>query len=165
MAYIIYQPLADCPKYVRQYRILYSHLNSNEDVIHINISLGGYKELHCFVDKKLPSLPKKPENEKTAYLISAFKTLENQDTRQLDETWSTWSGADFIVENVPSVLELQRVTFHKVKYNNGNDTFHYILMCELANAVNRMSRALSFIESLKLRQCGYTNLYLIDHHF
>ena len=126
---------------------------------------GGYREAHSFHDKNIPILPRKPPNDTTAYIISAFKTLESQDTRKLDETWSTWSGADFIVEHIPKVLGLQRVTFHKVKYNHGYDTFHYILMCELSRALPKMSRALSFVEVVKLRQCGYTSLYLIEHDF
>ena len=74
---------------------------------------GKYCELYTFVDKHTSHLPKRPSNPNTAYILSAFLSpggnLDN-----LDKTWSYWSGADYIVENIPSHLKLERVSFHKI---------------------------------------------------
>ena len=87
----------------------------------------------------------------------------------LDKTWSYWSGADYIVENIPSSLKLERVTFHKIVNNGaGSDRSHgfsYVLLCELGEALSDLNRAREFIDHLKFRQCGVSSLYVIDHFF
>ena len=40
----------------------------------------------------------------------------------LDRTWSYWSGADYIVENIPPSLKLERVTFHKILNETSSST-------------------------------------------
>ena len=74
---------------------------------------GAYKELHTFVDKETSLLPKRPSNPNTAYILSAFMT-SGSNLESLDRTWSYWSGADYIVENIPPSLKLERITFHKM---------------------------------------------------
>jgi len=88
----------------------------------------------------------------------------------LDKTWSYWSGADFIVENMPSSLKLERITFHKVVAAAAQDDerqscFSYVLLCELGEAMADLNRAREFIDHLKFRQCGISSLYVIDHFF
>lgn len=98
----------------------------------------------------------------------------------LDRTWSYWSGADYIVENIPPSLKLERVTFHKIININdstvsttiggaGSDrkpiSFSYVLLCELSEALADINRAREFIDHLKFRQCGVSSLYVIDHFF
>jgi len=94
----------------------------------------------------------------------------------LDKTWTYWSGADYIVENIPPSLQLERVTFHKVAGSgSGADSaasterqsacFSYVLLCELSEAMADLNRAREFIDHLKFRQCGISSLYVIDHFF
>jgi hypothetical protein len=105
----------------------------------------------------------------------------------LDRTWSYWSGADYIVENIPPSLKLERITFHKIVGGNGGGGpptsttaagvvdhrtgtkagggFSYVLLCELGEAMADLNRAREFIDHLKFRQCGVSSLYVIDHFF
>ena len=108
----------------------------------------------------------------------------------LDRTWSYWSGADYIVENIPASLKLERITFHKILHNGGSSApgggdmgaggggacgggatsgggggFSYVLLCELGEALADLNRAREFIDHLKFRQCGVSSLYVIDHFF
>lgn len=127
-----------------------------------NIS-GGYIEMHTFVGRRTPLLPKRPSNPNTAYIVSAFKTAGNLDS--LDKTWTYWSGADYIVENLPKHLKLERVTFHKLKYGHEKDNFSYVLLCEMGEALSDVTRAMEFIDTLKYRQCGVASMYVVDHFF
>lgn len=125
---------------------------------------GGYCEKHTFVDRRASLLPKRPSNPNAAYIVSAFKTAGNLDS--LDRTWTYWSGADYIVENIPKALRLERVTFHKLKHGgHEKENFSYVLLCEVSEALSDMNRAREFIDTLKYRQCGVTSLYVIDHFF
>jgi hypothetical protein len=99
----------------------------------------------------------------------------------LDRTWSYWSGADYIVENIPQSLKLERVTFHKIINDSTSCStgtaavtvvgdrkpagFSYVLLCELSEALADINRAREFIDHLKFRQCGVSSLYVIDHFF
>jgi len=91
----------------------------------------------------------------------------------LDKTWSYWSGADYIVENIPPSLRLERVTFHKLHWSaadggteqRAGGCFSYVLLCELGEAMADLNRAREFIDHLKFRQCGISSLYVIDHFF
>lgn len=86
----------------------------------------------------------------------------------LDKTWSYWSGADYIVENIPPSLKLERVTFHKIINSAATvdrNGFSYVLLCELGEALADINRAREFIDHLKFRQCGVSSLYIIDHFF
>lgn len=128
--------------------------------------VGSYKELHTFIGRHTTLLPKRPNNPNTAYIVSAFMTSGNLDS--LDKTWSYWSGADYIVENIPPSLKLERVTFHKVTTGGGCERrgcFSYVLLCELGEAMADLNRAREFIDHLKFRQCGISSLYVIDHFF
>jgi len=134
-------------------------------MITFHLFIGGYRELHTFVERQTPLLPKRPSNPNTAYILSAFMTSGNLDN--LDKTWSYWSGADYIVENIPPSLKLERVTFHKILNNavGERNDFSYVLLCELGEALSDLNRAREFIDHLKFRQCGVSSLYVIDHFF
>lgn len=119
--------------------------------------------MNTFVARGTALLPKRPSNPNTAYIVSAFKTAGNLDN--LDRTWTYWSGADYIVENIPRSLRLERVTFHKLKYGAEKENFSYVLLCEVGEALADVNRAREFIDSLKYRQCGVTSMYVIDHFF
>ena len=127
----------------------------------------SFRELYTFVDRNTPLLPKRPSNPNTAFIVSAFKALGSLDN--LDKTWSYWSGADYIVECIPKMLKLERVTFHKVtdsvNYTSSKDSFAYVLLCEIGEALSDMNRTREFVDTLKYRQCGVTSLYIIDHFF
>jgi len=136
------------------------------------LNAGSYKELHTFIGRHTTLLPKRPSNPNTAYIVSAFMTSGNLDS--LDKTWSYWSGADFIVENMPASLKLERITFHKVvvagsaaasQDDERQGCFSYVLLCELGEAMADLNRAREFIDHLKFRQCGISSLYVIDHFF
>jgi len=129
------------------------------------VSVGSYKELHTFIGRQTTLVPKRPSNPNTAYIVSAFMTSGNLDS--LDKTWSYWSGADYIVENIPPSLKLERITFHKVVVDGceRRGCFSYVLLCELGEAMADLNRAREFIDHLKFRQCGISSLYVIDHFF
>jgi len=130
------------------------------------INVGRYKELHTFIGRHTTLIPKRPSNPNTAYIVSAFMTSGNLDS--LDKTWSYWSGADYIVENIPPSLKLERITFHKVVVQDVCERpgcFSYVLLCELGEAMADLNRAREFIDHLKFRQCGISSLYVIDHFF
>jgi hypothetical protein len=149
--------------------------NNPNDCTKFRLLSGGYRELHTFVDPRIPLLPKRPSNPNTAYIVSAFMTSGNLDN--LDRTWSYWSGADYIVENIPQSLKLERVTFHKIINDSSSSStgttigdrkpagFSYVLLCELSEALADINRAREFIDHLKFRQCGVSSLYVIDHFF
>lgn len=137
---------------------------------------GGYLEMHTFVGRRTPLLPKRPSNPNTAYVVSAFKTAGNLDN--LDRTWTYWSGADYIVENIPKHLKLERLTFHKLRPPHVGGTergetstpttasgFSYVLLCEVGEALSDVTRAMEFIDTLKYRQCGVASMYVVDHFF
>ena len=65
-----------------------------------------------YVTPDTPLLPKRPTNPNTAFSLSAFKTVGNLEN--LDRSWTYWSGADYIVENIPKSLKLERLTFHRL---------------------------------------------------
>jgi len=120
--------------------------------------------MYTFVARRTPLLPKRPSNPNTAFIVSAFKTAGNLDS--LDKTWTYWSGADYIVENIPKNLKLERVTFHKLRVGlQEKDNFSYVLLCEIGEALGDLNRAREFIDTLKYRQCGVTSMYVIDHFF
>ncbi len=122
---------------------------------------AAYGEMYTFVDPVLPFLPKRSSNPNVAYIVSSFKTVGNHEA--LDHTWSIWSGADFIVANVPDDLKLQRITLHK-KVSPGG-TFSYVLICELNEALTYLWRTKGFVDKIRSRECGFTSLYTVDHFF
>ncbi len=125
---------------------------------------GGYKEIFSFVDRHTPVLPKRPQNPLAAYIVSAFKVFGNQ--IQLDRSWSSWSGADLVVESIPKALSLQRLSFHKCRQRgDSTDAFAYVMLCELGDALADVNKTMEFVQTLKDRQCGFTCLYVIDHFF
>ena len=124
--------------------------------------------MYTFVSHGTPLLPKRPSNPNAAFIVSAFKTAGNLDS--LDRSWTYWSGADYVVEHIPKSLGLERVTFHKLLrqsagHGHAKDSFSYVLMCEVAEALADMNHAREFVDTLKYRQCGVTSMYVIDHFF
>ena len=117
--------------------------------------------MYTFIAPSLPFLPKRSNNPNVAYIVSAFKTLGGLDA--LDQTWSIWSGADFIAANAPPALKLQRLTLHKRTDLRG--TFTYVLICELSEGLADVMRTREFIEKIKCRECGFTSLFAVDHFF
>ena len=117
--------------------------------------------MYTFIDPALPFLPKRSSSPNVAYIVSAFKSEGDPDT--LDHTWSIWSGADFIVANVPDDLKLQRVTLHKQVKSGG--TFSYVLVCELNEGLSDIWRTKGFVDRIRSRECGFTALYTVDHFF
>ena len=49
--------------------------------------------------------------------------------------------------------------------SNERNSFSYVLLCELGEALADLNRAREFIDHLKFRQCGVSSLYVIDHFF
>ena len=128
--------------------------------------------MYTFIDPSLPVLPKRSSNPNVAYIISIFRSVGNLDN--LDRTWTVWSGADFIVTHAPKELKLQRLTLHKVVEITDDDTsdvisskdgFSYVLICELSEALGHLCRAREFVDKIRMRECGYTSLYKVDHYF
>jgi len=122
---------------------------------------SAFREMYTFIEPSLPFLPKRSNNPNVAYIVSAFKTLGGLDA--LDQTWSIWSGADFIAANAPAALKLQRLTLHKRTDTRG--TFTYVLVCELSEGLADVMRTREFIEQIKCRECGFTSLFTVDHFF
>ena len=117
--------------------------------------------MFTFVDHQTALLPKRPQSPRSAYIVSSFKAIGC--IRELDKSWSYWSGADLIVETIPSILRLQRLTFHKLKHDVTSQVYAYVLMCELGDALTHKNKALEFVDTLNDRQCGLSSLYAIDH--
>jgi len=124
---------------------------------------GCYSEMYTFVNPETPLLPKRPSNPNAAFIVSAFKTAGNLES--LDRSWTYWSGAEHVVEHIPKNLSLERVTFHKLLRPGGKDSFSYVLMCEVGEALSDLNHAREFVDTLKYRQCGVTSMYVIDHFF
>ncbi|ESO01380.1 hypothetical protein HELRODRAFT_174935 [Helobdella robusta] len=85
-----------------------------------NKARGVYQEMCTYVTPHTPLLPKRPSNPNTAFSVSAFKTVGNLNS--LDQNWTYWSGADYIVENIPKRLKLERVTFHKIRLGSSSSS-------------------------------------------
>nr|XP_022290910.1 uncharacterized protein LOC111102454 isoform X1 [Crassostrea virginica] len=70
-----------------------------------------YDEIECIVRDGVKQLPRTPISKDSLYFLTSFHALER--TPSMEEMWSTWSGAKFILWNCPRVLNLRRITFLK----------------------------------------------------
>ena len=127
--------------------------------------------MYTFIDPSLPFLPKKPANQNVGYIVTVFRSIGNQAT--LDQSWATWSGANFIAAHAPQELKLQRLSLHRMYMCDPepevpiscDSRFSYVLVCELGEALSHLCIAREFVDKLWTRECGYTSLYVLDMSF
>ncbi|XP_076324177.1 uncharacterized protein LOC143232507 isoform X2 [Tachypleus tridentatus] len=133
---------------------------SCQDELH---HIAGYEEVATIARPPIDMLPKTPSSDKTGYIISAFRVLPGEDREKLERSWLMWSGARLIYKRLPQRLGLRRITFHKKVCPDHGIT--YILLCECATLMERVTEACVFVDQLRARCCGYTALYRIVEPF
>lgn len=134
--------------------------------------------MYTFIDPSLPFLPKKPSNPNVGYIVTVFRSIGNQET--LEQSWASWSGANFITAHAPRELGLQRLSLYRLRTHpdeRGEESlegaclptdlgaFSYILVCELGEVMAHVCRAREFVDKIRTRECGYTSLYVIESTF
>lgn len=120
-----------------------------------------YDEIECIVRDGVKQLPRTPVSKDSLYFLTSFHALER--TQSMEEIWSTWSGAKFILWNCPKVLNLRRITFLKATMRSEN--FAYLILCECENGMEHLSVAMDFYETLKTRRCGLVGLYKVERYY
>ncbi|XP_015913494.1 uncharacterized protein [Parasteatoda tepidariorum] len=118
---------------------------------------AGYEEVASIVKPSLDCLAKQPIDDRTGYIISAFRVFPGEDREKLERNWLTWTGARQVYKCLPKHLGLRRLTFHKKLFPDNGIT--YVLMCECSALVEHVTEALVFVDHLRARCCGYTALY------
>lgn len=106
-------------------------------------------------------LPRTPVSKDSLYFLTSFHALER--TQSMEDMWSTWSGAKFILWNCPRVLNLRRITFLKATMRFEN--FAYLILCECENGMEHLNVAMDFYETLKTRRCGLVGLYKVERYY
>ena len=123
--------------------------------------LGVYNELEYILRDDVRPLPRTPVSKDSVYIVSAFRTDGHLDS--LEETWKTWSGAQFVLWKCPPQLKLRRVTF--LKSTSDLDIYTFIVLCECEEGLNVKDVAKSFVERLKDRRCGIVGLYQVERYY
>ncbi|XP_076311404.1 uncharacterized protein LOC143225589 isoform X1 [Tachypleus tridentatus] len=143
-------------------RRLVSELENNylpstcQDQLH---HIAGYEEVATIARPPIDMLPKAPTTSKTGYIISAFRVFPGEDREKLERSWLMWTGARLIYKRLPRLLGLRRITFHKKICPERGIT--YVLLCECAALMERVTEACVFVDQLRARCCGYTALYRV----
>ncbi|XP_076357057.1 uncharacterized protein LOC143250437 isoform X2 [Tachypleus tridentatus] len=129
---------------------------SCQDQLH---HIAGYEEVATIARPPIDMLPKTPTTNNTGYIISAFRVFPGEDREKLERSWLMWTGARLIYKRLPRRLGLRRITFHKKICPERGIT--YVLLCECAALMERVTEACVFVDQLRARCCGYTALYRV----
>ncbi|XP_053396846.1 uncharacterized protein LOC123552794 isoform X2 [Mercenaria mercenaria] len=122
---------------------------------------GFYDELEYILRNEVKPLPRTPVSKDSVYFLSVFQT--DGHIGRLEETWKTWSGADFILWKCPEKLKLRRVTFFKSTCDS--DIYTFIVLCECEDGLSMCDMARAFLERLKDRRCGLVGLYQVERYY
>ncbi|KAL4232612.1 hypothetical protein ACF0H5_007302 [Mactra antiquata] len=122
---------------------------------------GFYDELEYILRNEVKPLPRTPVSQDSVYFLSVFQT--DGHISRLEETWKTWSGADYILWKCPEKLRLRRVTFFKS--TNDTDIYTFIVLCECEDGLSICDVAREFVERLKDRRCGLVGLYQVERYY
>ncbi|KAK3098821.1 hypothetical protein FSP39_023391 [Pinctada imbricata] len=122
---------------------------------------GFYDEIQCILRKGVRQLPRTPVSKDSVYILIGFHSFE--ETKTLEKRWKCWSGADCILWNCPTELNLRRVTF--LKHTTDSDEFSYFCLGECEEGLNYLNLALDFMETLRLRHCGLVGLYKVERYY
>lgn len=122
---------------------------------------GFYDELEFILRQEVKPLPRTPVSKDSVYFLSVFQT--DGHVERLEETWKTWSGADFILWKCPEKLKLRRVTFFKA--TSEHDLYTFVVLCECEDGLSISDIARAFVEKLKDRRCGLVGLYQVERYY
>ena len=106
-------------------------------------------------------LPRTPVSKDSVYFLSVFQTDGHID--RLEETWKSWSGANYILWKCPPKLKLRRITF--LKSTCDLDTHTFIVLCECEEGLGFCDMAREFVDFLKDRRCGIVGLYQVERYY
>ncbi|KAH3735806.1 hypothetical protein DPMN_042364 [Dreissena polymorpha] len=125
------------------------------------LSSGVYDELEYILRNEVKPLPRTPVSKDSVYFMSVFQT--DGHVERLEETWKTWSGADFILWKCPERLKLRRVTFFKSTVDA--DLYTFVILCECEDGLTVLDVAKEFLERLRDRRCGLVGLYQVERYY
>ncbi len=112
---------------------------------------GGYTEIGTTTGK--PLAPWLPKDDKTTFIVTAFKAADEKDTKfqeAFEKDWKEYSGTNFILKNSPKELGIYHCGLYK-KFTKlpGPPGLLYILRSELTGAGVDSELAKTFIAQLK----------------
>lgn len=122
---------------------------------------GVYDELEYILRNEVKPLPRTPVSKDSVYFLSVFQT--DGHIGRLEQTWKTWSGADYILWKCPEKLKLRRVTLFKATAEV--ELYTFVVLCECEDGLSISSVAKEFVERLKDRRCGLVGLYHVERYY
>ena len=122
---------------------------------------GVYNELEFILRDDVKPLPRTPVSKDSVYIVSAFRTDGHLES--LEETWKTWSGAQYVLWKCPPALKLRRITF--LKSTSDLEQYTFVVLCECEDGLNIRDTARAFVERLKDRRCGVVGLYQVERYY
>jgi len=127
----------------------------------VSVFSGVFDELEYVLRKEIKPLPRTPVSKDSVYFLSLFQT--DGHIARLEQTWKTWSGADYILWKCPEKLKLRRVLFFKA--TTDEELYTFAILCECEDGLGISSVANEFVERLKERRCGLVGLYHVERYY
>ncbi|CAL4142389.1 unnamed protein product [Meganyctiphanes norvegica] len=117
----------------------------------------SYEEVATLAKPPIDKLCRKPTTNTTGYIIRIFKVFEGDDGERFERNWLMWSGARLLYKSISPDVALRRLTLHKSGVQNG--AHMYILLCDCANFLTEICKAVKAVPMLRMSLCGETGLY------
>uniref|UniRef100_A0A914WRK7 DUF7153 domain-containing protein n=1 Tax=Plectus sambesii TaxID=2011161 RepID=A0A914WRK7_9BILA len=138
---------------------------------------GAFEEVYSIIKTTSTFETRLPAHRHTGYIVIGFKLLEDQNDKNLEQSWLQWTGAREIYKHAPRNWNLRRITFHRchrpprsgrstpsTSASVPGDSFAYVLMCEFGNILHPANTVQAFdvCERLRVRNCGHVALYQVQ---
>jgi len=117
----------------------------------------SYEEVATLAKPPIDQLCRKPTRNTTGYIIRIFKVFEGDDRQRFERNWLMWSGARLLYKTISEDVALRRLTLHKSGAQNGQHV--YVLLCDCANFLTEICKAVKAVPMLRMGLCGETGLY------
>ena len=112
---------------------------------------GNIRQLGISVDRTLQVY-----DQNSIFIISCF--MADQHHTALDYNWFSWTGASLLVRSLPSSIQIKGFWFYKQQPGSVTG-LTYVMMCEVTCEPENLLHLRQFVYFMKLRQCGYVELY------
>ncbi|XP_077861895.1 uncharacterized protein LOC144342906 [Saccoglossus kowalevskii] len=109
---------------------------------------SGFAEKFLIANTHIKPLPKIPQTDRTIYMIVCNQIEESIDIKQVEKTWKSWTGTEYIHrQQVCRELGLRSITFHLRLSKNGK--YNYVTRFEFTNLGNQLGWGFSFMDDIR----------------